>query len=306
MTVLVVGSVALDTVTTPFGARERALGGSATYFSMASRLLTDVRLVAVVGGDFPDESTKLLEASGVDTQGLQVVKSGRTFHWKGEYGANLNEAITLDTQLNVFAEFDPVLPENYRKSETVFLANIHPEIQAKVLNQVKDPGLVALDTMNFWIKSERNSLLKVLERIHVLTVNEGEARLLSGEHNIVKAARAIRRMGPRTIVIKRGEYGALYFGEDEIFHVPGYPLEEVFDPTGAGDTFAGGMIGYLDRVGGASSRHVRQAMVVGCVLASFTVEAFSVDRLKGVSIAEMHERFQRFQNLTVFDDLDIG
>jgi sugar/nucleoside kinase (ribokinase family) len=303
MSVLVVGSMALDSVETPFGKRDDALGGSATFFSSAASLLTSVRLVAVVGDDFPEKHIELLRKRDVDLSGLERVKGGKTFRWAGRYGANLNEAETLDTQLNVFADFKPRLPEHFRSTEYVFLANIHPQLQLDVLDQVKSPKLVALDTMNWWITRERAALGKVLERVDLLMINEGEARQLAGEYNIVKAARAIRAMGPRILVIKRGEYGALYFDESHTFFAPAYPLESVFDPTGAGDTFAGGVMGYLSRVQKLEPVYFQQAIVMGCVLGSFTVEEFSVDRLIRVSRRELRQRYQLFRELTQFQDL---
>lgn len=302
MSLLVVGSVAFDSLETPFGKRENALGGSATYFSICSSLLTDVRLVAVIGDDFAEAHVDLLRERNVDVDGLVRVEGGKTFRWKGRYGANLNEAETLETHLNVFADFKPDLPAHYRKSSHVFLANIHPTLQAEVLEQVEAPQFVALDTMNFWIEGEREALLKVLGKIDCLVINDGEARLLAQEPNIVKAAKAIRSMGPKALIIKRGEYGALYFGADHTFWAPAYPLEEVFDPTGAGDTFAGGFMGFLSRQGKADETTIRQAMIMGCVMASFTVEEFSVDRLKTVTPAELQQRFGQFSLLTRFDE----
>jgi sugar/nucleoside kinase (ribokinase family) len=303
MSVLVVGSMAIDSVETPFGKRDDALGGSATFFSIAASLLADVRLVAVIGDDFPEKHVELLKSRRIDLAGLERVAGGKTFRWAGKYGANLNEAHTLDTQLNVFASFRPKIPEHYRQTEHVFLANIHPLLQAEVLEQVKNPKLVALDTMNFWIRGEKEALKRVLHKVDVLLVNEGEARLLADEHNIVKAARAIRAMGPRVLVIKRGEYGALYFDADQIFFAPAYPLETVFDPTGAGDTFAGGFMGYMSRMGKLDPVYFQQAIVMGCVLGSFTVEEFSVDRLVRVTPSELRQRFELFRSLTQFEEL---
>ncbi|MCK6545505.1 PfkB family carbohydrate kinase [Myxococcota bacterium] len=303
MTVLVVGSMAIDSVETPFGKREDALGGSATYFSTAASLLTDVRLVAVIGEDFPEKHVEVLRGRDIDLSGLERVAGGKTFRWAGRYGANLNEAHTLDTQLNVFADFKPKLPAHFKSSEFVFLANIHPRLQLEVLEQVDKPKLVALDTMNFWIKGERAALLEVLKRVDLLMINEGEARQLAEEYNIVKAARKIREMGPKVLVIKRGEYGALYFDEHRTFFAPAYPLESVFDPTGAGDTFAGGVMGYIARMGKLEPAYFQQAIVMGCVLGSFTVEEFSIDRLARVSRSELRERFQLFRDLTQFNDL---
>ncbi|MFW6054164.1 MAG: PfkB family carbohydrate kinase, partial [Persicimonas sp.] len=244
MSLLVVGSVAFDTVETPFGKVEEALGGSALYFSTSASYFTDVNLVAVVGEDFPDETVDFLASRGVDLDGLKHT-DGETFRWKGKYGYDLNEAITLDTQLNVFGDFHPELPESYKNASHVFLANIDPELQLEVLEQVEDPEFVALDTMNFWIEGKRDALLDVLARVDMAVFNETEARQLAGEANIVKAAQSILAMGPSFIAVKRGEYGALLFTERDTFFAPAYPLESVFDPTGAGDTFAGGLLGYI-------------------------------------------------------------
>lgn len=304
MSVLVVGSVALDSLETPFGKRDDALGGSATYFSTAASLLTSVRLVAVIGEDFPENHVEMLRQKKVDLAGLTRVKGGKTFRWKGRYGENLNEAHTLDTQLNVFADFAPELPAHFRDTPFVFLANIHPSLQLKVLEQVKSPKLVALDTMNLWIQHERAALLKVLPKVDVLTINDGEARLLAGEVNIVKAAAAIKKLGVKSLIIKRGEYGALFFdSDDHVFWAPAYPIESVFDPTGAGDTFAGGFMGYLAHVGSISPGYLRQAIVMGSVLASFTVEEFSVDRLARTNMDEVRGRFELFRRLTSFESL---
>ncbi|MBJ6765583.1 sugar kinase [Myxococcaceae bacterium JPH2] len=303
MSLLVVGSVALDSLETPFGQKEDVLGGSATYFSTSASFFTPVQVVAVVGEDFPEGHLTFLKGRGIDLEGL-TREPGRTFRWRGRYGWELNEAQTLDTQLNVFQSFSPKLPEAYRDTPYVFLGNIHPELQAQVLDQVKAPKLVAADTMNFWIKGSRAALLKTLERVNLLFVNDAEARQLSGEHNVVKAARAILGMGPSRVVIKRGEYGALLFDHDHIFACPAFPLSEVFDPTGAGDTFAGGFMGTLATARGAVDQPLlRRAMVMGSVMASFTVEKFSLERLREVQRAEIHARFAEFRRLTHFDDL---
>lgn len=306
MSVLVVGSVALDSLETPFGKRDDALGGAATYFSTAASLLTPVRLVGVIGEDFPEEHVEMLRSRRIDLGGLVRVPGGKTFRWKGRYGENLNEAQTLDTQLNVFADFSPNLPEHFRDTPFVFLANIHPSLQLRVLEQVRAPKLVAMDTMNFWITGERPRLLEILPRIDVLTVNDGEARLLAGEANVVKAAKAIQKMGVKNVIVKRGEYGALFFAADgHVFWAPAYPLESVFDPTGAGDTFAGGFMGTLAHAGEVTPVTLRQAMVMGCVMASFTVEEFSVDRLKRVTRDELRARFDLFRRLTAFEGLEL-
>ena len=303
MSLRVVGSVALDSVETPFGRKEDILGGSATYFSTSASFFTPARVVAVVGEDFPEQHLNFLRGRGIDLEGL-TRESGRTFRWKGRYGYELNEAQTLDTQLNVFQAFSPKLPESYRDTPYVFLGNIHPELQSQVLDQVRAPKLVAADTMNFWINGSKPALLKTLKRVNLLFVNDAEARQLAGEHNVVKAARAILGMGPQRVVIKRGEYGALLFDREHIFACPAFPLAEVFDPTGAGDTFAGGFMGALaTSPGGPDEAVLRRAMVMGSVMASFTVEKFSLERLREVTRPEIHARFAEFRKLTHFDDL---
>ena len=299
---LVVGSVALDSVETPFGAREEVLGGSATYFSAAASLLAPVAVVGVVGEDFPLGQLEFLRARGVSLDGLERV-SGKTFRWKGRYGFDLNTAQTLDTQLNVFADFNPRLGERERKADRLFLGNIDPDLQMRVLEQVERPKLVCADTMNFWIERKREALLRLLPRIDVLLVNDAEARELAGEANIVKAASAIERMGVRAVCIKRGEYGALLVSGKEVFYAPAFPLSAVVDPTGAGDSFAGGFLALLDRLGREDLRSLRQAVVMGCTIASFTVEAFSLDRLRDLSLADVRLRFQRFRELTEFENL---
>lgn len=304
MSLLVVGTMAYDAVKTPFGQRDWALGGSATYFSMSASFFTKVNLSAVIGADFAAEDLSLLEKRGVDTAGVHR-SSGKSFHWKGEYGFDLNEAKTLETHLNVLLEFDPKLPEQYKDSQYLFLANIDPKLQRKVMDQVKKPKLIACDTMNYWIQSAREELIKTLARVDILIINEGEARQLAETHNLVKAAAVIRGMGVKTVIIKRGEYGALLFHGGEIFAAPAYPLEEVFDPTGAGDTFAGGFMGHLARLGDGklTETRLRQAMIMGSVMASFTVERFSVERLKELDRKDIADRFNRFKNLTHFEDI---
>jgi sugar/nucleoside kinase (ribokinase family) len=303
MALLVVGSVALDSLETPFGVRQDVLGGSATYFSTAASFFTPVRVVAVVGEDFPEAHVEFLRGRGVDLAGLER-RPGRTFRWSGRYEFDLNQAHTLDTQLNVFADFRPELPEPFRDSSHVFLGNIDPELQLRVLDQVRAPRIVAADTMNFWIASKRAALLEVLRRVDLLFVNDAEARQLAGEHNIVKAARAILSIGPSAVVVKRGEYGALFFAGSDVFASSAYPLAELFDPTGAGDSFAGGFMGYLARSGSLDDSAMRRAMVVGSVLASFAVERFSLDRLRDLGPEEIRGRYAEFRRLAHFDDLD--
>ena len=300
MSILVVGSVAFDSIETPFGQVDEVLGGSATYFSTSASFFTDVSLVAVVGEDFPDEHRKMLVDRGIDIDGLQSAP-GQTFRWKGRYGFDLNEAHTLDTQLNVFESFSPKIPESYKDAEYVFLANIDPELQLEVLQQVEKPKLIACDTMNFWIEGKRDALVKTLKHVDVLLINEGEARQLADEPNLRKAAQAILAMGPKSLVVKRGEYGVIMFSEHSIFSAPAYPLEEVFDPTGAGDTFAGGFIGYLASTRNLDEKNVRQAVVFGSVMASFTVESFSLDRLKALQYGEIENRFREMKLLSEFE-----
>ncbi len=299
---LVVGSVALDTVKTPFGEVTEVLGGSATYFSTAASYFTSVDLIAVVGQDFPDQHVNFLKGRGIDLAGLER-RPGSTFRWKGEYSHQLNEAHTLDTRLNVFETFRPKIPEQYRSPEVLFLGNIDPELQQDVLQQVKRPALVACDTMNFWINGKQDALWKVLAGIDVLIINDGEARALGGDPNLVKVAKKILSRGPQYLIVKRGEYGVLLFTGEHVFGAPAYPLEEVRDPTGAGDTFAGGFLGYLAATGNRSPAAMRQAIIFGSVMASFTVEAFSLDRLKNLDYKEIEERFQSFKRLTHFDDI---
>jgi sugar/nucleoside kinase (ribokinase family) len=304
MALLVVGSVALDSLETPFGRREDVLGGSASYFSACASFFGPTRMVAVVGEDFPEEHVRFLSGRGVDLAGL-ARRPGRTFRWKGRYEFDLNTAHTLDTQLNVFAEFKPDLPAHYRDSEYVFLGNIDPDLQRAVLDQVKGPRFVGCDTMNFWITSKRESLLETLKRVDMLFVNDAEARQLAEEHNIVKAARRILTFGPRAVVVKRGEYGALFFSGDEVFASCAVPLPAVFDPTGAGDSFAGGFMGYLARSRSVDHPTMRRAIVLGSVLASFTVEQFSLDRLRTLSPGEIRSRFAEARRLAHFDDIEV-
>ncbi len=303
--ILVVGSVAYDSVKTPFGTAQEALGGSATYFSMAASFFTDVSLVACVGKDFRNEDRQLLQSHSIDIEGLEYL-DGRTFRWAGEYGYDLNEARTLDTQLNVFADFKPNLPEHYREIPYVFLGNIDPALQREVLSQVKSPVLVACDSMNYWISGHFESLLKTLRQVNVLIVNDAEARQLAQEPNLIKAARKILGLGPATLVVKRGEYGVLMFQKGRgprlsVFGVPAYPLEDVYDPTGAGDTFAGGFMGFLAGSGRTDGVALRRAVIFGSVMASFNVEKFSLERLKELTFTEVQMRYREFEEMTRFD-----
>lgn len=303
MSILVVGSVAFDSIQTPFGKADDILGGSACYFSTSASFFTDVNLVAVIGDDFPQEHIDFLESRNVNLAGLQKTE-GKTFRWKGRYEYDLNEAHTLETHLNVFESFKPVLPESYRDAEYVFLANIDPELQLEVLKQVENPKLVACDTMNFWIDGKKQELIKTLAKVDILVINEAEVRQLADEPNLIKAAAIVRGFGPKTLVVKRGEYGVLMFGEGSVFSAPAYPLEEVFDPTGAGDTFAGGFIGYLVATRNLDEQNLRKATVFGSVMASFTVEKFSLDRLKEIDYTEISDRYRKIKLLTDFADID--
>lgn len=301
---LVVGSVGLDTVETRVGKRAEVLGGAASYFSVAASFLSPVRLTAVVGTDFPAAHTSLLESHKVDLAGLERVE-GRTFRWSGVYAPDFSTRTTLDTQLNVFQSFQPKLPAPWKASEYVFLANIDPVLQLSVLEQAGKPKFVACDTMNFWISGKRAELGKLLERVDMLLLNDEEARQLSGEANLPAAARAIRKMGPKAIVIKRGDAGALLFHEGGVFAAPAFPIENVVDPTGAGDSFGGGFMGWIAREGDTSPATIRTAMIMGSVLASFCVEDFSLDRFKSLDLGQIRERFQAFADLVHFEKIKL-
>lgn len=302
MGIVVVGSVAFDSIETPFGKAEEVLGGSATYFSTAASFFSEVGLVAVVGEDFPEEHIEMLKSKGVDVEGLKVVP-GKTFRWKGRYEYDLNQAHTIETHLNVFSDFDPVVPESYRGLPFIFLANIDPELQLKVLEQVENPRLVACDTMNYWIEGKKEALLELLKGVELFVINEAEARELAGEASLVKAAARIQGFGPRVLIIKRGEYGALMFNGESIFSAPAYPLEDIYDPTGAGDSFAGGLMGYLSYTGDLSEEAMRKAIIFGSVMASFNVEAFSLDRLSTITLDDINARFSEIKRLTHFEDI---
>ena len=302
MSLLVVGTVALDSVKTPFGNVDNALGGSATYFSTSASYFTDVRLVAVIGEDFPKEHVQFLKSKKIDTRGLEIQK-GETFRWKGEYGYDLNEAHTLATHLNVLATFKPVINEEYKKSDVVFLANVDPEIQLDVLKQVEKPKLVACDTMNYWISSKVEALKRTLKEVDLLTINEAEIRQLAGEASLVKAAKKVQAMGPKAIVVSREATAHFMFNGHSVFSAPAYPLETVFDPTGAGDTFAGGFMGYLASTMNFTEESMRKAVIFGSVMASLNVEAFSLDRLRSLDYKEIEARYREFKQLTHFEDL---
>jgi sugar/nucleoside kinase (ribokinase family) len=296
MSILVVGSVAFDDVTTPFGRAERALGGSATYFAAAASFFAPVRMVAVVGQDFGDDELDFLRARGVDTRGVTREK-GKTFRWSGSYGEEMGDATTHATLLNVFQDFRPEIPEAYRDSRCVFLANIDPELQISVLDQVRSPELVVCDTMNFWISGRREALVRLLPRVDVFVLNETEAKMLAGEANPIRAARAIERMGPRRVVMKLGEYGVQLLGDGKVYRLPAYPVEEVVDPTGAGDTFAGGFVGWMAETGDHSFEGMHRALLAGAVCASFNVESFSMDRLRAVDRLAVDRRCRDLEHI---------
>ncbi|NNM32984.1 MAG: sugar kinase, partial [Gemmatimonadetes bacterium] len=300
MAVLVVGSVALDTVETPFARAERVLGGSAVYFGAAASFFSDVRVVGVVGDDYPLDALASLERRGVDLTGVERT-DGESFFWAGRYSYDLNSRETLETRLGVFADFAPVVPEAYRDSDVVFLGNIDPTLQLGVLEQIDRPRLVAADTMNYWIEGTRDALVELLGHLDLLFVNDEEARQLAGEVNLAKAAQWIQQRGPRLVVIKKGEHGAILFADGWVFFAPGFPLETVYDPTGAGDAFAGGFLGYLDFTGGLDPDDLRRAMVHGSTMGSFAVESFSVDRFEDLTHDEVAERVRIFRDMTSFD-----
>jgi len=300
MSLLVVGSIAFDAIETPFGRVERTVGGAATYFSLAASFFTRVNLVGVVGDDFTAKHEEVFRGRSVDLAGLERAQ-GKTFFWSGKYHDNLNDRTTLATDLNVFAEFRPKLPESFRKSQFIFLANIDPTLQRSVLDQVTGkPKLVALDTMNYWIEGTPGELRKTLKQTQVLMINDSETRQLSDEHNLLRAAKAILKMGPKTLVIKRGEHGAMMIHGDSVFCVPAYPLDEIHDPTGAGDSFAGGFMGYLASAGKINANSLRLAMVYGSVLGSFAVEKFGLERLLKLKRREITDRVRHFHKLTTF------
>ena len=300
MSILVVGSAALDTVETPFGTVEDALGGSAIYFSAAASYFAPVNLVAVVGDDFPKEKIEFLKKKNVDFGGLEVA-DGKTFRWGGKYGFDLNDRDTLFTHLNVFEKFEPKIPNSYKNSEYIFLANIGPDLQMDVLKQIQSPKLVALDTMNYWIGGDLPALRETLKHVDVLIVNDSEVRQLAYEANLVKSSKIVQEMGPKTLIIKKGEHGALLITQDSFFWAPAYPLEFIYDPTGAGDTFAGGFMGYMAKSDDISIDNLKRAVVFGSTMASFCVEKFSLERLENLTEKEIRKRFYEFWQMTNFD-----
>src|SRR5712664_2597599 len=303
MSLLVVGSVAFDAVETPFGKCEKMLGGSASHFSISASYFTDVSIVGVVGGDFGDDDAIVFATHGIDTADLEKIPDGKTFRWFGRYDYDLNVAHTLDTQLNVFADFKPKLSERSKQSRLVFLGNIQPDLQREVREQVPNAELVALDTMNLWIDITRDSLQKTIEVVDLVIINDAEARQLAEEPNLIKAARKILSWGPDTLIVKRGEYGAAMFTKESYFAIPAYPLEAVFDPTGAGDTFAGGLMGYLASQEKLDEAGVRRARIFGSVMASFNVEEFGTERVQRLTPDEINQRFRDFKRFTHFEEI---
>ncbi|MEZ4948148.1 MAG: PfkB family carbohydrate kinase [Saprospiraceae bacterium] len=302
MSLLTVGTVAFDAIETPFGKADKIVGGAATYISLAaSYFKNDVKLVSVIGDDFPEATLNDLRKRNIDLSGLQVKEGEKSFFWSGKYHYNMNDRDTLDTQLNVLADFDPVLPDDYKDAEFVMLGNLTPAVQMRVLEQMNNkPKAVAMDTMNFWMDVALDSLKEVIGKVDILTINDEEAKQLSGEYSLVRAAHKIFEMGPKYLVIKKGEHGALLFHEDEVFFAPALPLQDVFDPTGAGDTFAGGFMGWLARSGDLSFENMKRAVIYGSVLASFCVEKFGIERLKELTLDEITQRLDRFVRLTHF------
>ncbi|MFN5642424.1 MAG: PfkB family carbohydrate kinase [Sphingobacteriales bacterium] len=303
MSLVVVGSMAFDDIETPFGKSNKIIGGAATYIAWsASNFASEIKQISVVGGDFPQEELDLLSARGVVLDGVQVKKDQKSFYWSGRYHTDMNSRDTLDTQLNVLADFNPIVPDSYQDCEFLMLGNLVPAVQHSVIKQLKRrPKLVVMDTMNFWMETAMEDLEKVIAEVDVLLVNDGEARQLSGQYSLVRAAREILKMGPKYLIIKKGEHGALLFHEDKVFFAPALPLEEVFDPTGAGDTFAGGFIGHIARTGDISFENMKSAIIVGSALASFCVEKFGTQRLKEISREQIEERIQEFIQLVNFD-----
>lgn len=299
---LIVGSVAFDAIETPFGKTDKILGGAGTYIGLAAAQFDiESAIVSVVGDDFPQEYLDLLKVRNIDLSALEVVKGGKTFFWSGKYHNDLNSRDTIDTQVNVLADFNPVVPESFKSPDIVMLGNLHPQVQLKTLEQLKRPKLVVLDTMNFWMDNSWDDLMEVISKVDVLTINDEEARQLTKEHSLVKAARKIEKLGPEYVVIKKGENGALLFQKEQIFFAPALPLEEVFDPTGAGDTFAGGFTGYLAYTQDISFQNMKNAVIYGSTLASFCVEKFGTERMLDLSKKEIRERMEEFRALTQFD-----
>ncbi len=300
---VIVGTVAFDAIETPFGKTDKILGGAATFIGLAaSQFDVDGAIISVVGGDFPKEDITMLQDKGLDVSSIEIVEDGKTFYWKGKYHNDMNTRDTLATELNVLADFNPIVPENFKDAEVVMLGNLHPMVQLGVIEQMtKRPKLIILDTMNFWMDNALDDLLKVIEKIDVITINDEEARQLTGEYSLVMAAKKIMTMGPKFVVIKKGEHGALLFYDDEVFFAPALPLKEVFDPTGAGDTFAGGFAGYLAKTEDYSYENLKKAIIYGSALASFCVEKFGTERMLDLDKKEVYKRILQFKSLTQFD-----
>ena len=301
MSLLVVGSIAFDSVETPTDCRDHVIGGSATYFSYAASYFTKVNLVGVVGEDWPDEHTHLLESRNINTEGLEVKPGEKTFSWKGKYLPNMNDRETLEVNLNVFETFSPVLPDSYKDTPFVFLANGAPTVQLQVLDQVNNPKFVVADTMDLWINIQKDELLQLIQRIDGLVLNDSEAKLLTGEENLVKAGQAVLDLGAKFCVLKKGEHGAMYFGEDECYVLPAFPTDQVLDPTGAGDSFAGGMMGYLASQDATDPASIKRALVYGTLVASYNVEDFSLDRMKQIEREALDQRFSQYQQMLSID-----
>lgn len=303
MSLVVVGTVAFDAIETPFGKTDKILGGAGTYIGLAAgKLNVDAKIVSVIGGDFPNEYLELLNNYGVETSGIQIIKEGKTFFWAGRYHNDMNSRDTLATELNVLADFDPILPESYKSAKFLMLGNLTPQVQKRVIEQFSErPKLIVMDTMNYWMNSAWDDLIEVIGMVDVLTINDEEARQLSGEYSLVKAARKILTMGPEYLVIKKGEHGALLFHNESVFFAPALPLEEVFDPTGAGDTFAGGFIGYLAKTGDISFENMKRAIICGSAMASFTVEKFGTEGLQTMQNGDLNDRIRQFSELVQFD-----
>jgi len=294
MSILVLGTVALDNVKTPFGQRKQMLGGSAAHFSMAARIFTPVELVAIVGKDFPQKNIDFLEAKGINISAL-IRAEGKTFQWSGEYKGDLNNAITLNTELGVLSSFRPKISDEQKRIKYVFLANVDPDIQRHLLTHMHSPKLIALDSMNYWINNKRASLLRLLKQVHIYVANDSEARSLSQESNLIRAAKRLRSFGPRMILIKKGEHGVLFYSDKFIFSLPAYPADKVVDPTGAGDTFAGGFMGYLAKSGVANMQNIRKALVFGTVAASFNIEDFGLERTSRLTLKDLNKRLASFK-----------
>lgn len=300
MSILVVGTVAIDSIETPTESRDRVLGGSATHFSYAASFFSPVQLVGVVGEDFPHEHVSLLKERPIDLEGLQVVPGGKTFFWKGKYHSNMNDRDTLEVHLNVFGDFDPKVPENFRRTPLVFLANGSPMVQSKVLEQVIGPQLVVADTMDLWIRETHDELLALLKKVDGIVMNDSEAKLLTQQENLVKAGKRILELGPKFVIIKKGEHGAMFFSEYETYVMPAYPTELVVDPTGAGDSFAGGIMGYLAEQGNLEPTTLKRALAYGVLVASFTVEDFSLERLRKITRSDIDLRMEQYQKMLSF------